>query len=923
MSYLKFLPALAALSFATLTIQASPDMPPETLKALVKENWHRNITDADFFGAFKNGAWEKKPMLDYASSPKLKKVEEAAKAGDYDKAASELLAYFQTRDCLWPKPQGWDQGRVELWEDNIFGFDQQIHLVTVFDLDTEPGLHSLDVLKTLRRGTLTFELMGRHKNGVVSYVASRKSDSPPTLELQFKDGSTASIKPSADTFVRAGKFAGENYGTAKTLEVCNSGLKVGQPFDDDTRQTLIGFDLSKIDPANVKKADLKLKAWSSKPGQKLILFHSLPTIVIEAKDTWDTHIENIYSWEGLPDGVSWWVYPKGAGQISAWVQRLPWFDNMSAMALGTGDLEEGKTTFRLIRSFAATFPTQNQCNIDLNTCSQVSTLARLLPYLFKIKACTPRDCVELLKFVVRQGTMLYLDQSKLRKREIDNMAMGVISGLVHGSVGFPELADSKLWMNDANARFTELLKHLVLKDGAYCEHTFGYPFGVLNSMLDMNDLYKHTPFKVPEALPNKCWQLARYLMLCSMPDGTPPDWGEGSAKNSATSPAIKRAGEVFNDPELQWWTSGGKTGHPPQSTTVSFPEAKICVIRDSWKPDANVLFASSRVGGSHYHVDQNAVDLYAYGRNLINDTGMTSYNSRERAFDWQRAQAKSHNTVEVDEKGYPRLETYKKDFMFNQEGPCGSSVLTAPHAVLFEGWAGGYLNVRHERRVLSLKEAGLYFVADLLKPNDGKSHIYDQCWHIYPLDPYKTDDKTCQVWTEDSNQANIEIMPLYPQKLQLLVRDGFNAVPLMDTTYPSFRQELSGDAEFLTILAPTRPMVPAKSLKATLLAAPKNVESAEIAAPQGRGVFLISYANATVKVRTIETDGRCAYVQFGQDGKVLWSVMVGGNTLRVDGKETPFELMVPLSPPALPIQSTSSRGATAPVSISTGGGGIE
>lgn len=905
MVHRKVLEALAVLSFVALVAQASPDMPPETLKALVKENWHRNITDADFFGSFKNGGWEKRPMLDYASSSKLKGVEAAAKAGDHDQAGRELLAYFQAQNLnLWPKPMGWNKDRVELWKDNIFGFDQQEHLVAVFDLQEVSAIYTLAVTASLKRGAVTFELMARHKNGAVSYVASRKSDSPPTMEVEFRDGTTTSLKAAADTFIRAGKFSQENYGRAKTLEVCDSGLEVGRPFDDGTRRALITFDLSKIDLPKVKKAELKLKAWSSEPGQKMILWHSSPTIVDEAKDTWNTSLGYIYSWEGLPQGMDWWNPPKGAhSQFPDWVQRLFWFNDMVAMAVNTDDFEDGKTTLRLIRSCVGSFPS-GRFNSELDAGQRAMYFARLLPYLFKSKACTPRDCVELLKFVVRDSTLLYLNGSKLVRDNMDNMGMGLIAGMLSTSVAFPELADSKLWKDDADARFAKLLPRLVLKDGAYTEHTFGYPFGVLGLMVDQLELYKQTHSKAPEALWNKSHELARYLMLCSLPDGILPDWGEGSAKNSS-NPAIQRAAQTFDDPELLWWATKGKTGHEPELKTVSFPEAKIGVLRDSWKPDANVLFVSSRVGGGHYHVDQNAIVLYAYGRIQLNDTGMSSYSGRHPAFDWQRHQTKSHSTVEVDEKGFPRLEKLNKDFGWNQEGPCGSSVFTAAQASLFEGWAGGYPNVRHERRVLSLKEAGIYFVADLLKPNDGKSHIYDQCWHISPVNQFKTEAETCRVWTADDKAANLEIMPLYPQKLQLLVRNGFNAVPLMDTTYPSFRQVVSGNAEFLTILAPTRPGVPARSLRARLLATPNGTHCAEIATVQGRGVFLIAYAKAPVKAGTIETDGRCAYVQFGQSGKVLWSVLAGGTTLKVDGAETLFESMAPLSPPSLPTQPTS------------------
>jgi hypothetical protein len=443
------------------------------------------------------------------------------------------------------------------------------------------------------------------------------------------------------------------------------------------------------------------------------------------------------------------------------------------------------------------------------------------------------------------------------------------------------------------------MKSMVLDDGAYIEHTYGYPYGVLDQMLSLLEFYKKHDLKAPDALAPKAHQLARYLMFCSLPDGTPPNWGEGTAKSSVTAPVIKRAGQFFNDPELLWWVSKGKTGHAPNVTNVSYPDARIAVLRDSWKPDENVLFFSPRVGGGHYHMDQNAVVLFAYGKKLLNDTGMSSYSSRHPHFDWQRHQTKSHNTVEVDERGYPRLK--KTDDAY-EEGPCGSSVFISEHAGLLEGWADGYSDVHHQRTIFSIKEAGVYFVADLLTPNDNnKHHTYDQSWHIFPLNSYQSDAKTCQVWTTNDKEANLEIKPLYPQDLELLLRKGFNAVPLTDTVYPSFRQQTFGPAEFLTMLNPTRPGVPQKSLKAKLLDATEGARAAAVATAEGPGIFVIrTTAEGLIKAGTVETDARCAYVQFDQEGQVKWAVRAGGSRVKVAGQAISCEVMQELAAPGLP-----------------------
>jgi hypothetical protein len=234
--------------------------------------------------------------------------------------------------------------------------------------------------------------------------------------------------------------------------------------------------------------------------------------------------------------------------------------------------------------------------------------------------------------------------------------------------------------------------------------------------------------------------------------------------------------------------------------------------------------------------------------------------------------------------------------------------LISEHAGLLEGWADGYPNVHHRRSVFSIQEAGIYFVTDVLTPSDEEIHTYDQCWHIYPLNTYASDAKTCQVWTTNKDAANLEIKPLYPQQLELLLRAGFNAVPLTDTVYPSFRQQTVGPAEFLALLNATRPGVPVKGLKAKLLDSTEGARAAEVVTAEGCGIFVIrTLGEGLIKAGVVETDARCAYVQFDQDGNVKWALHNGGSLLKVAGDKIAAEEMKVLGSPALPVGRMSQE----------------
>jgi hypothetical protein len=77
----------------------SADLTHGRLRAMNDAAKNLEITDADFFGEWRDGHWVKAPMLDYDyQEPALSVVEAAAKAGDYEQAAVALLAYYQSKE---------------------------------------------------------------------------------------------------------------------------------------------------------------------------------------------------------------------------------------------------------------------------------------------------------------------------------------------------------------------------------------------------------------------------------------------------------------------------------------------------------------------------------------------------------------------------------------------------------------------------------------------------------------------------------------------------------------------------------------------------------------------------------------------------------------------------------------------------------
>ena len=519
--------------------------------------------------------------------------------------------------------------------------------------------------------------------------------------------------------------------------------------------------------------------------------------------------------------------------------------------------------------------------------------------VFKRKDCTPKECVEYLKGVSKMG--MIWSNGYCPNTSINGLGGNWIPWHSHDAAvsldALPELSDGKRWIAKSYEYLNTNLKYIMLDDGSYIEHTFGYPRKVLPLMMNLRDLFLEHGLPVSDRFGFQTHRMGRYLMFSSLPNGLGIEWGEGHMGNSRQM--VARAAHYFNDPELDWWASYGERGHAPKVKDVHFPESKTCIFRSSWNEDANFLFFAPRTGGSHYHADQNMIELYAYGQRFLRDTGMCSYSSKDPAFDFLRHQNRSHNTIEVDGKGFPRFERTGEDR--TQDDLCESKMYSSSKAGFAQGWGAGYPTVRHERDVFFVRDTGMTVVLDILKPKDDKVHTYDQCWHLDPSNTYKSDAKTCKVWTTNKEAPNLDMFPVHPKGLKLLLRDGWNMQPRTETVYPSFRQKTAGNAEFLTLIRPTPQGASSRELKAEKInTGKKDVRAIKITTAEGTAILAFSRVKGVVTVEHVETDAECAFVQFDKNGKVKWAVRKGGSTLTVKGEKIQSELMKSVSYPAVP-----------------------
>ena len=196
-------------------------------------------------------------------------------------------------------------------------------------------------------------------------------------------------------------------------------------------------------------------------------------------------------------------------------------------------------------------------------------------------------------------------------------------------------------------------------------------------------------------------------------------------------------------------------------------------MRSGWDRDANyVMFRLGPLGMGHMHQDKLNLIVYAYGREMIFDSGGGSYEHSK----WRQwaTSTYSHNCVIVDGMAQNRATTSSDiwhDPDLVSQGPIdahwqSNQAFDFATGEYTEGYGPQRVTSAAQHRDVLFLKPNLYVVADRLRPNDAASHKYEARWHL--LSTHTTIDSVTHVLeTTDAGQANIAIVPLLNNSLEV------------------------------------------------------------------------------------------------------------------------------------------------------------
>lgn len=290
---------------------------------------------------------------------------------------------------------------------------------------------------------------------------------------------------------------------------------------------------------------------------------------------------------------------------------------------------------------------------------------------------------------------------------------------------------SEEWRSFAVNMMARELKNQVYADGFQCELTTGYHSVVIDTHCSIYRLAKRYGLSIPEDYFENIKLLYVIFPSLMRPDGRTPCTNDG--RQVIVKERMEHALKHFpGDPLFTAVLEGRVSEVYPRD--VVMPYSGMITMRTGWGPDdVWMFFESAPFGAGHQHDDKLNIDLFAYGKSLLNVIGKFAYdksNMRSLA-----VRTRGHNTGLVDGKGQNARPTHtawapeKVNIKSDLEVNIGEDTVVA-YGKYNRGYGADLTKVTHERKVVFFREGidgsrPFFVLLDDFTAEDGEEHKYE------------------------------------------------------------------------------------------------------------------------------------------------------------------------------------------------------
>lgn len=393
-----------------------------------------------------------------------------------------------------------------------------------------------------------------------------------------------------------------------------------------------------------------------------------------------------------------------------------------------------------------------------------------------------------------------------------------MAGLSHIVMLYPFFKETPDWEEYAFRRLSDEIDVQVYPDGFQYELSTGYHGVVIQNYHWVLCTAKAMGYQVPKALSDNLERMFELNIKIVCPDGKYPDLNDGG-RGSLNFWAKMGLNYFPNNRQLRYFATDGKEGELPEYTSIALPYAGMAFMRTGWEKDALWFFMESApFGRGHQHEDKLNVLMYAYGKNVLPDSGNYAYDDSEmRKF---ILDTRSHNCALVDDRDQRRRPKYRwEPDMITQRSDLKwsfSDAVDVAEGVYDEGYGAEFTDVEHRRKAIFFKHGvngSLPFalVIDRLTAKDGNSHKFAVTYQM-DTQPYEVDGKCFTADHGDgvtmsvigSREPNVIVAQKQPIFIGWRKRGGANSEDFEHHHAPCLSFEAVGtEKRFATVLYPS------------------------------------------------------------------------------------------------------------------------
>lgn len=396
----------------------------------------------------------------------------------------------------------------------------------------------------------------------------------------------------------------------------------------------------------------------------------------------------------------------------------------------------------------------NPVNLGPNwMCSQEISI-RVLNWLFALQFY--KESPNLTTALFAEITQSIYDQMRhvagnlgfSRKFVQNNHTLTEATALFTTGLLLPFFQESAKWKTLGLKVFTEEVVRQIGEDGSYCQHSMNYHRMVVQLFSWVIRLADLNHVKPDPEIARRATACVRFLRTFQdESSGWLPNYGPNdgtllfhlsSAHHRDFRPQLHALASLLHidhrpaDEEASWFLAfdrrlRGFSENKSQGATA-FPDSGYYVVRDG----TAVLFLRCGAYKTRpFQADNNHLDLWWNGENVLRDAGTYSYNGEP---DDDCAATGCHNTIVIGSEN--QMQKGTRFIWLNWIGQASGRCWETEEAFFMEGSFEGFKHINNtaiqHRRLVTKRKGQLYLTVEDWIPDLPKGQTVSQVWHLCP-----------------------------------------------------------------------------------------------------------------------------------------------------------------------------------------------